>query len=269
MTTRPRRKARAGVALVLVLGLAVVAPQPAAAQIPVIDIGQIIQLARVIAVAYRTYQQAALAYNHLVVMSAPLANMMGFKMYPAPVTYHSWLAQSRYANPLFTALNYGDARGQLLMQVLRLVGPLNPMLTKMPWEMRESFERAYANLEVADSMLQRTIHVVGAGRTYMTGELARSIQQLEDDTLNPHRSWHQPTASMDKIAAGELIAARQQMQHNIQLSALVELEIRKQMEQRDMEADDLNQRLGVLRHPDATDGLIDDSAAALDSWRQP
>ena len=85
-------------------------------------------------------------------------------------------------------------------------------------------------------------HQVGLMRGYY-GELQRAVDALERDVLNSGSSYHEMTAILDKVAAGELLGRRQDMATNQLLSHALEQLLARSKRQRDTEASTLNMQL--------------------------
>ena len=101
-------------------------------------------------------------------------------------------------------------------------------------------------------------------------ELQRAVQALENDVLQSGSSYHELTAILDKLAAGELLGRRQDMAANQLLSHTLEQLLARSKRQRDTEALTLNMQLVTWRDGEAANqafraGIGD----ALASWRQP
>src|SRR6185436_1333836 len=103
-----------------------------------------------------------------------------------------------------------------------------------------------------------------------SGVLQRVTQALEADVLDPHASFHDMTAVLDKVAAGELLARRQDLATNQLLSHALEQLLVRSKRLRDTEAATMNMRLMGLRDGRAAGtSLVDGAANDLRNWRQP
>ena len=112
-------------------------------------------------------------------------------------------------------------------------------------------------------------HQVGLMRGYY-GELQRAVQALERDVLNSGSSYHEMTAILDKVAAGELLGRRQDMAANQLLSHALEQLLARSKRQRDTEASTLNMQLVTWRDGEAANERSGpERAHALATWRQP
>ena len=112
-------------------------------------------------------------------------------------------------------------------------------------------------------------HQVGALRGY-AGQLQGAVQELEGDVLNGLLRYHEMTAILDKIAAGELLGRRQDMATNQLLSHALEQLLAKGKRQRDTEATTMNMQLVTWRDARAVnDAMVVGAGDALRTWRQP
>src|SRR5207302_11005054 len=128
---------------------------------------------------------------------------------------------------------------------------------------------AYATIEITDSVAQIGGHQVALVRGY-SGLLQEATQALEADVLNTSSRYHEMTAVLDKVAAGELLARRQDMATNQLLSHALEQLLARSKRMRDTEAATMNMRLlGMRNGRVAGDSLVRGAANDLRNWRQP
>ena len=100
--------------------------------------------------------------------------------------------------------------------------------------------------------------------------MQQAIQALESDVVNPRSSYHELTAVLDKVAAGQLLARRQDVAANQLLSHALEQLLARGKRSRDTEAATMNMRLGGLLYGRAAGAsLVRGAANDLRSWRQP
>jgi hypothetical protein len=173
-----------------------------------------------------------------------------------------------YGRQWITALNSGDATGAAyLATATPLAAPNAP--ARLSAAARRAFERQYATVEITDSVAMMGGHQVGLMRGYY-GELQRAVDALERDVLNSGSSYHEMTAILDKVAAGELLGRRQDMATNQLLSHALEQLLARGKRQRDTEASTLNMQLVTWRDGDAANRAFRAGAGhALATWRQP
>ena len=85
-------------------------------------------------------------------------------------------------------------------------------------------------------------HQVALVRGY-NGLLQQLVQEFQNDVLNTLPRYHEMTAVLDKVAAGELVARRQDMATNQLLSHALEQLLARSKRMRDTEAATMNMRL--------------------------
>ena len=228
--------------------------------------------AQAIALVQKTineYQTLVQQYQTIVRMSQSLQNIARYRTVPIAFSSHD-PSRFPYGAPWLTALNSGDARGDLYAQIVRsLQRPDATALARLPPAARRAIEDAYATIEITDSIAQRGAHQVALVRGY-GGSLQRVVQLLENDILSPVTSLHQLTAILDKVAAGELVGRRQDTASNQLLSHALEQLLAQAKRRRDTEAATMNMRLVAMqRGRDVGRSYIEGSADALRTWRQP
>jgi uncharacterized protein DUF4141 len=252
-------------AMIVVIGLLA---SPAQAQLVVIDPGN---LAQAIVIAERTlreYETLWDQYQTILRMAHGLGSMDRYRTPPIALTGHD-LARWPYGGGWLQGLNSGDARGVLYRQSTRPLDQPGTLLQQLPPSARRAVENAYATIEITDSIAQIAGHQVALTRGY-NGPLQQAVQALERDVLNPRSSYHDMTAVLDKIAAGELLARRQDVATNQLLSHALEQLLVRSKRLRDTEAATMNMRLGgMLGGRDAGATIIRGAADDLRRWRQP
>src|SRR6266850_8310086 len=96
-----------------------------------------------------------------------------------------------------------------------------------------------------------------------------AMAALQRDVLNPSRDYHQVTAVLDEVAAGELIGRRQDMATNQLLSHALEQLLVRGKRARDTETVHMNMRLLGMRDGRAAGAsLVRGAADDLRTWRQ-
>ena len=127
----------------------------------------------------------------------------------------------------------------------------------------------YATIEITDSVAMMGGHQVALARGYH-GRLQNAVQSLESDVLNGLTRYHEMTAVLDKISAGELLARRQDMLSNQLLSHALEQMLARGKRLRDTEAATINMQLVTWRDARAVnEAFVAGTGDALRSWRQP
>jgi hypothetical protein len=228
--------------------------------------------AQAIALVQKTiseYQTLVQQYQTIVRMSQSLQNIGRYRTVPIAFSSHD-PSRFPYGAPWLTALNSGDARGDLYAQIARsLQRPDAAALARLPPDARRAGENAYATIEITDSIAQRGAHQVALVRGY-GGSLQSVVQLLENDILSPASSFHQLTAILDKVTAGELVGRRQDTASNQLLSHALEQLLAQAKRRRDTEVATMNMRLVAMqRGRDVGRSYIEGSADALRTWRQP
>jgi len=253
-----------------VLGITLIAIiiAPVRAQIVVTDPGNLAQTVLVAERTFREYQTLVEQYETLLRMSQGLGSMDRYRIPTIGITAHD-PARWPYGAPWLQGLNAGDARGELYRQVTRSVEAPGTVLDDLPAGARRAIENSYATIELTDSIAETGAHQVALIRGY-SGQLQRATDALQVDVLSPSPSYHEMTAVLDKVAAGELLARRQDMATNQLLSHALEQLLARSKRMRDTEAATMNMRLLGMRDGRAAgDSLITGAANDLRTWRQP
>lgn len=241
---------------------------PAQAQLVVNDPGNLAQATLIAERTLREYEALWAQYQTIVRMAQGLGNMDRYRIPPGVITGHDpnrW----QYGSPWLQGLNSGDPRGTLYRQTTRPLSAPAALLRGLPPNARKAVENAYATIEITDSVAQIAGHQVALVRGY-SGALQRATQALEADVLDPRSRYHEMTAILDKVAAGELLARRQDNATNQLLSHALEQMLVRGKRLRDTEAAAMNMRLGSLRDGRAAGAnVIRGAANDLRTWRQP
>jgi hypothetical protein len=241
---------------------------PAHAQIPVIDSANLVQAVLIATRAQRHYEELRAQYQTILRMARGLGNMERYRTPPIGLTRHD-AARWSYGRPWIEGLNAGDpsgaayaATGVPLQHPAELAARLTPTA-------RRAFERQYATVEITDTVAMRGGHQLALVRGYH-GRVQQAIEALEGDVLNGLPRYHEMTAVLDKIAAGELLARRQDMAGNQLLSHALEQLLARSKRLRDAEASTLNMQLVTWRDGAAANhALRSGMGDALRTWRQP
>lgn len=241
---------------------------PASAQIPVTDVANLVQT---ILIATRTqahYEALRAQYQTILRMAEGLGSMEGYRI-PTIATVRHDVARAEFGRPWLQGLNAGDPAGAGYRQTVRDLARPGTALQNLPPEARRAIEHAYATIEIGDSVAFMAGHQVGALRGY-SGRLQSAVDALESDVLNGLERYHELTAILDKIAAGELLGRRQDTASNQLLSHALEQLLVRGKRLRDTEVASMNMRLGDLRDGPATNAaFVAGTADALRTWRQP
>jgi conjugal transfer/entry exclusion protein len=241
---------------------------PAFAQLVVVDPGNLTQAVLIAERTLREYETLWAQYQTILRMSQRLGNMDRYRTPPIAFTRHDpsrWV----YGAPWLQGLNSGDSRGVLYRQVTRPLARPGTGLDQLPVPARKAIEDAYATIEITDAVAQIAGHQVALVRGY-SGPMQRAVQDLEDDVVHARSSYHELTAVLDKVAAGELLARRQDIATNQLLSHALEQLLARSKRLRDSEAASMNMQLGGLMYGRAAGAsLVRGAADDLRRWRQP
>src|ERR1700674_5243873 len=139
---------------------------PAHAQLVVNDPLNTAQAIALVQKTINEYQTLVQQYQTIVRMSQSLQNMARYRTVPIAFSSHD-PSRFPYGAPWLTALNSGDARGDLYAQIARTMQrPGAAALARLPPDARRAIENAYATIEITDSIAQRGAHQVALVRGY-------------------------------------------------------------------------------------------------------
>ena len=242
--------------------------QPARAQWVVTDPGNLAQTVLIAERTLREYEILFAQYQTIIRMARGLGNMEGYRIPTIAGTRHD-PSRWDYGREWLQGLNSGDADGSKYWRTTRQIERPGTTLRQLPPGARRAVEQAYATVEITDSVASMGGHQVALVRGY-GGELQQAIDALESDVLNDLPRFHEITAILDKVAAGELLGRRQDMATNQLLSHTLEQLLVRSKRQRDTEAATMNMRLVGLRSGRAaSDSVVRGAANDLRTWRQP
>jgi hypothetical protein len=250
------------------LTLVLTTASTARAQLVVIDPANLYQTILIAERTWDHYQELRRQYETIQKMSRGLGNMQGYRVPTIPITTHD-PSRWEYGRPWIQALNTGDATGAAyLSTALPLLRPTTTP-ANLTAAARRTLERQYATIEIADSVAMMAGHQVALSRGYH-GRLQTAVQALENDVLSNLLGYHEMTAVLDKVAAGELLARRQDMAANQLLSHALEQLLSRSKRQRDTEAATINMQLTSWRDGRAANqAFVAGTGDALRTWRQP
>jgi hypothetical protein len=249
---------------ILLVGVAV----PARAQFAVVDHGNLTQAVLIAERTLREYEALVAQYQTLVRMSTGLGNMQRYRV-PTVLGSEHQTDRWAYGRSWLQGLNAGDPSGAAYRAAARRLESPGYALQQLPPAARRAAKQAYATVEIADSVAQLGGHQVGLIRAY-SRRLQQAIDALEGDVLSSDPSARDMTAVLDKVAAGTLIARRQDMAANQLLSHSLEQLLARSKRVRDTEAAAMNMRLGALRNGRvAGTSVVKGAADDLRTWRQP
>lgn len=241
---------------------------PARAQWVVIDPANLAQAILIAERAWRHYDELQRQYRTILRMGEGLGSMEQYRTPPIALTRHD-AGRWEYGRSWIQALNSGDATGDAYRATTLPVLRPTVMPNRLPLSARRALERQYATIEITDSVASMGGHQVALARGYH-GRLQDAVQALEGDVLNGLLRYHEMTAILDKIAAGELLGRRQDMLSNQLLSHALEQLLARSKRLRDTEAATINMQLTTWRDGRAAnEAFVSGSGHALHTWRQP
>jgi hypothetical protein len=254
--------------LLLTALIVAVAANPVGAQLAVIDPGNLVQTTLIALRMQQHYAELRAQYLTVLRMAQGLGNMDRYRIPTIGLSRHD-PSRWEYGRPWIQALNSGDATGAAYLSTALPV--LRPAVTpaRLTATARQALERQYATIEITDSVAMMGGHQVALARGYH-GQLQNAVQSLESDVLNGLARYHEMTAILDKIAAGELLGRRQDMLSNQLLSHALEQLLARGKRLRDTEAATINMQLVTWRDArGANEAFVAGSGDALRTWRQP
>jgi hypothetical protein len=241
---------------------------PAHAQLVVLDPGNLVQTVLIAQRAEQIYEQVQAQYRTILRLAQPLGSLERYQIPAVGVTAHDpsrWM----FGAPWLQGLNSGDARGTAyLATAVPLLRPTERLAQLTP-EARRAFENQYATVEISDSVAMLGGHQVALVRDYHN-RLQQVVQALEGDVLNRSTAYHEMTAVLDKVAAGELLGRRAEMASDQLLSHALEQLLVRNKRLRDTEAATINMQLLMWRDGrTVNDAFVAGTGDALKTWRQP
>ena len=241
---------------------------PAGAQLVVIDPPNLVQTTLIALRMQQHFAELRAQYLTVLRMARGLGSMDRYRIPAISMTRHD-PSRWEYGRPWIQALNSGDATGAAYLSTALPVLRPSVMPRGFTPGARQALERQYATIEITDSVAMMGGHQVALARDYH-GRLQQAVQSLESDVLNGLTQYHEMTAILDKIAAGELLARRQDMLSNQLLSHALEQLLARGKRLRDTEAATMNMQLVTWRDARAAnEAFIVGSSQALRTWRQP
>jgi hypothetical protein len=241
---------------------------PARAQLVVVDPANLAQAIVIAERAWRHYDELQRQYRTILRMGEGLGSMEQYRTPPIALTRHD-AGRWEYGRPWIQGLNSRDATGDAYRATTLPVLRPTVMPSRLPPSARRALERQYATIEITDSVASMGGHQVALARGYH-GRLQNAIQAVEGDVLNGLLRYHEMTAILDKVAAGELLGRRQEMLSNQLLSHALEQLLARGKRLRDTEAATMNMQLTTWRDGRAAnEAFVAGTGHALNTWRQP
>jgi conjugal transfer/entry exclusion protein len=254
----------------VLLGLLIVGivATPVRAQFAVIDPAN---LAQAILIAERTWNHWEELRQQLETirrMAQGLGRVDAYRIPTIPISVYDprrW----EYGGPWLEGLNSGDQVGASYDAVTIPLQRPNAGLDRLTTTARRAFERQYSTIEITDAVTRTGGNQAALIRAYYE-RLQRAVDALESDVLNRQPQFHEMTAVLDEIAAGELLGRRQDTATNQLLAHALEQLLARSKRLRDTEAATINMQLATWRDADDVNrAFVAGSGDALRTWRQP
>jgi len=238
------------------------------AQLAVIDPANLTQTILIAERTWQHYDELRREFETIRRMAQGLGNMDRFRTPPISMTRHD-PSKWEYGRAWLEGLNSGDPSGAAYRETILPLESPDALLARLTPSARRSFEHQYSTIEITDSAALTGGHQVALVRGYHD-RLQQALEALESDVLTTRPEYHEMTAVLDKIAAGELLARRQDTASNQLLSYALEQLLARSKSLRDTEATAINMQLGTWRDAhDANKAFVAGTGDALRSWRQP
>jgi hypothetical protein len=240
----------------------------ASAQLAVIDPANLQQTVLIAERTQRHLEELQAQFRTIVRMSKGLGDLGRYRTPTIAGTVHDPV-RFPAASAWLQGLNSGDPAGSGYAADTIVLRQLEALPRNMSMAAHKTFLNQVATVELADSVAMMAGHQVGAIRQY-NGLLQKGVESLEDDVVSDQARYHELTAILDKVAAGELLGRRQDMAANQLLSHAVEQLLARGKRLRDSEALTMNMQLTMWRDSKrANDAMVAGTADALRTWRQP
>ena len=238
------------------------------AQFSVIDPAN---LAQAVVIAERTWnhwQELRRQFETIRRMAQGLGAVDSFRI-PSLATGRHDAGRWQYGGGWLDGLNDGDPTGSWYDSSAAPLERPGSELGRLSPAARRTFERQFSTIEIADSIAMLGGYQVATIRSYYD-RLRRAVDALEGDVLNPQPQFHEMTALLDQIAAGELLGRRQDMATNQLISSALEQLVARSKRMRDTEASVINMQITTWRDADAANhAFVAGTGDALRTWRQP
>ena len=238
------------------------------AQLAVIDPANLQQTVLIAQRTQRHLEELRDQYQVILRMSRGLGDLGRYRTPTIAGASHT-PARWPYAAAWLQGLNTGDPTGSAYGATTVPLRPIQSLPRNMPASAQRTLSNQIASMELSDSVAMMAGHQIGAIRQY-NGLLQKGVDSLEEDVMSDLARYHELTAILDKVAAGELLGRRQDMAANQLLSHAVEQLLARGKRLRDAEALTINMQLTTWRDARrANDAMVSGTADALTTWRQP
>ena len=227
-------------------------------------------LVQTILIATRTEQHYRQLLQELQIVQRMAQGLGALDRYRIPALTASALDPARwdYGRTWLQGLANGDPTGALYLSGVLPLQPTGLAAAPLSAAARRAFERRLATVEISDAVALSAGNQVALTRSYQD-RLDQAVAELQRDVLSRGSGYRDMTAILDKIAAGELLARRQDMAGNQLLSHVLEQMLARSKRLRDTEAATLNMQLVSWRDGRAlNDAFVAGTGDALRTWRQ-
>jgi len=241
---------------------------PAQAQFAVIDPANLTQAILIAERTSQQYDELRRQFETIRRMAQGLGDMERFRTPSVVLSKHD-PSRWEYGRSWLEGLNSGDPLGVGYGATVVSLERPGDAVGRLASTARRVFEGQYSTIEITDSAAQTGGHQVALIRGYYD-RLQHAVDALGSDVLNGRPEYHEMTAVLDKIAAGELLARRQDTAANQLLSYALEQLLARAKSLRDTEATAINMQVGTWRDShDANKAFVAGTGDALRAWRQP
>jgi hypothetical protein len=238
------------------------------AQLSVIDPSNLRQTVLIAERTQRHLEELQAQFRTILRMSRGLGDLDRYRTPPIVGTSHNPIRWP-YAAAWLQGLNAGDPAGNAYGATIVGLKPIDSLPQSMSAAAHRTFSNQIASMELSDSVAMMAGHQIGAIRQY-NGVLQKGVNSLEDDVMNGLARYHELTAILDKVAAGELLGRRQDMAANQLLSHAIEQLLARGKRLRDAEALTMNMQFTTWRDGRrVNEAMVAGTADALRTWRQP
>jgi conjugal transfer/entry exclusion protein len=234
-------------------------------------VAQLAQMAQQYEQLVQTYEMTASQYQQMIRMARqlPLSVLARYRGLSTPL--RNFAAQDSLGN--VSAWNRGMNSGADLDGAFdassEKLGSYEPVLGNVPEDQLDRVKSGYASAELTEGMARSAMQTVGELRG-SSAAVEAAIGNLENDSLSDDDSLNTEMAVLNKINATGVLALRNANNTNKLLVALTDAQIIAAKQQRDAEAQAINNHIRFLSEEQA---LLASQAAnastALSNWRMP
>ena len=198
----------------------------------------------------------------------PLDMLARYHGHSVDWTLHDLESGLHYAERILRALNTGDPTGAAYRELVQPLDLPADVVSRMPTDLQRRLTKAYAAIEMADSVSALAVHQLGTMR--VDGPHNQQVaKDMEKDAVSTRDDFHSQIAVLNKINTASVLGLRLQDHMNEALLSSLEQLLVANQRQRDAEAILMNATIYQWRYGQAYgEDLFRNTAAALDGWRQ-